>query len=327
MDYSKLMKNNMTNNIEINLLQSTTHPTSVQEIRSIPWFTAQGDDILRVNYDLNEDSVVFDVGGYEGEWSGKIFFKYQCNIHIFEPVKEFADIIENRLGHNDKVVLHRFGLSSNTKTATISLAANGSSLYRQNDHTEDINLVKAIDFLTVSNIANIDLMKINIEGAEYDLLEHLIDCSYVKHINNIQIQFHDFVPDSDNRMGKIQETLRATHYLTYQYEYVWENWTKREIPENSAEFHLLVIKLLKQIDSTSDELRNSRREYVSSQVELRGIRKELNSTKNDLQNTKTELQNTKTELDRIKNTIFYKSAKYLLNIKRSLKSMILKEII
>lgn len=33
------------------------------------WRKENGDYTHRVNYDLNEDSIVFDVGGYKGEWA------------------------------------------------------------------------------------------------------------------------------------------------------------------------------------------------------------------------------------------------------------------
>ena len=73
---------------------------------------------------------------------------------------------------------------------------------------------------------SIDLMKINIEGAEYDLLEHLIENKFVENIKDIQVQFHDFVPNAEARMKNIQAGLSKTHYLTYQYPFVWENWRK-----------------------------------------------------------------------------------------------------
>jgi hypothetical protein len=49
--------------------------------------------------------MVFDVGGYEGQWSSDIFSKYVCHIHIFEPVPEYADQIASRM-LNDLVKLH-----------------------------------------------------------------------------------------------------------------------------------------------------------------------------------------------------------------------------
>ena len=68
-------------------------------------------------------------------------------------------------------------------------------------------------------------MKINIEGGEYDLLEALLSGDAIKLIKNIQVQFHDFlINDAKEKMTKLQEKLALTHDLTYQYEFVWENW-------------------------------------------------------------------------------------------------------
>ena len=49
--------------------------------RAIPWFKIQGDKTLRLNYNLNDASLVFDLGGYEGQWSSDIFSKYCCFIN------------------------------------------------------------------------------------------------------------------------------------------------------------------------------------------------------------------------------------------------------
>ena len=68
--------------------------SSLQALRVVPWFRDNGDKTLRLNYELNEKSVVIDLGGYEGQWAADIFCKYVCSIHVFEPVKKFADNIE-----------------------------------------------------------------------------------------------------------------------------------------------------------------------------------------------------------------------------------------
>ena len=73
-----------------------------------------------------------------------------------------------------------------------------------------------------NQIGPIDLMKINIEGGEYDLLDHLIDTGFVKNIRNIQVQFHDFVPDAVKRMSSIHGKLMRPHETTYQYLFVWK---------------------------------------------------------------------------------------------------------
>ena len=49
------------------------------------WLTTNGKDFL-INYDLNSDSVLFEVGGFLGEWVNKMYNKYNCNVYVFEPV-------------------------------------------------------------------------------------------------------------------------------------------------------------------------------------------------------------------------------------------------
>ena len=71
------------------------------------------------------------------------------------------------------------------------------------------------------------MIKINIEGGEFEFLENIIKSELVTKFDNIQVQFHDFVPNSDIRMSEIQKELSKTHYLTYQFEYVWENWKRK----------------------------------------------------------------------------------------------------
>ena len=69
-----------------------------------------------------------------------------------------------------------------------------------------------------------DLLKLNIEGGEFSVLEALLDRDLVKKIGNIQVQFHGCIPDAAARRDKIRERLAATHHLTYDAPFVWENW-------------------------------------------------------------------------------------------------------
>ena len=195
-----------------------------QKKRVIPWFKDQGDTTLRLNYDLDETSLVFDLGGYKGQWTSDIVAMYCCKIHVFEPVIGFAEQIEKRFYKNPNILVHRLGLSNKTKSVKIAVSEDGSSIFKHGNDLREIRLVLAYDFLKDKGISKIDLMKINIEGGEYDLLDHLIDSGLIRRIKNIQVQFHDFVPNAEKRMAGIQAGLEKTHMLTYQYPFVWENW-------------------------------------------------------------------------------------------------------
>ena len=195
---------------------------SPSEREVIRFFKDNGDKTHRLFYNLDEGSLVFDLGGYEGQWSSDIFAMYGCTIHVFEPVPQYADIIARRFSQNTKVHLHRFGLSNETRSSLISLEGDKSSIFRIG--TLEIRLIKASSFLDENLIRKIDLMKINIEGAEYDLLEHLVSSGWIEKIGNLQVQFHDFAPNAHERMKTIQRNLSRTHFLTYEYPFVWENW-------------------------------------------------------------------------------------------------------
>lgn len=191
------------------------------------WFLANGDETLRLQYkDLNHESTVFDLGGYKGQWSSDIFARYCCEVYCFEPVREFATAIEEKFSRNPKIHVFPYGLAEQTKSATISNGADGSSIFTGNGQ-ENIQLIQASSFFKENNIKKIDLIKINIEGGEYDLLDHLIESGSIAMINNLQIQFHNFFPDAEQRMQAIQTNLRRTHTITWQYEFVWENWEKK----------------------------------------------------------------------------------------------------
>lgn len=192
------------------------------------WRKDKGDKTLRLEYDLGPNSVVFDLGGYEGQWASDLFARYCCIIHIFEPVPEFAARIEKRFERNKSIVIHRFGLSDETKVVKIYLGDDASSMYGQTGDQCEAHLMKAADFIDQSNIHKIDLLKINIEGGEYDLLEHLIESGVIENITDIQVQFHDIIPNAEQRMRTIKDRLRRTHIVTYEYEFVWENWRKRK---------------------------------------------------------------------------------------------------
>lgn len=197
----------------------------LQYKRVQPWFAAKGDQTLRLDYDLNSDSIVFDVGGYKGEFAAEIVCKYNANIYIFEPIRDFFLIIKKKFSNNKKVKTFNFGLAGKDQELEISLSDNSSSVYLNGENKETIQLKSIVDFIETNNIIQIDLIKINIEGGEYELLESLIDNGSMSVFKNIQIQFHDFLfENAKERMNEIQENLSKTHELTYQYEFVWENW-------------------------------------------------------------------------------------------------------
>ena len=192
------------------------------------WFSNDGDRTHRLNYPLNENSLVFDLGGYHGQWTDNIYNKFRCNVYTFEPIPKLANDIENRYVDNLKVKVYKFGLSNESKKLNINLAGDSSSFNTKISNPVECEVKSINNFIDENKIEEIDLMKINIEGDEYPVLNSLIDSGNIKKIKNVQVQFHDFVTNARELRNAIQENLRKTHKQTYNYEFVWENWERIE---------------------------------------------------------------------------------------------------
>jgi FkbM family methyltransferase len=153
---------------------------------------------------------------------------YESFIYIFEPIPQYAEFIEQRFVNNKKIKVFCCGLARQDSMGKLSLEENASSSIRKKNIPEvSIQYRNFVLFLAENKIQKIDLIKINIEGDEYELLEHLIEIDFLKNINDLQIQFHSFVPKSKIRMLNIQKKLSESHKLTYQFPFIWENWTKK----------------------------------------------------------------------------------------------------
>ena len=181
---------------------------------------------IRYEYDLNKNSIVFDVGSHLGVFTKGIFDKYHCNIYAFEPIKIFFEEAKKKFDSN-KIKLFNFGLLNRNYETKMRNIGYSSGLFNDNRKGENIVIKDILEI--VKNIDSIDLIKINIEGGEYDLLKHILNNGDITIFKNIQIQYHIQVKDKRqniNSKGKKEEItnrLKQTHLLEWQFP-VWESW-------------------------------------------------------------------------------------------------------
>lgn len=143
---------------------------------------------------------------------------------------------------NNKIFIYNFGLSNISKEIMVSFDGEGTSMFKKYNIDKCVkSYVKDIkEFVDENNIEKIDLIKINIEGAEYNLLDRIINSGLINKIDNLQIQFHKIykgylywqpfyvIPSVKKRRRAMQKRLEKTHHLTYNYSFTWENWEKKK---------------------------------------------------------------------------------------------------
>jgi FkbM family methyltransferase len=203
-----------------------TAPESPAQRAIRSWVGRQGDHTLRLDYDIGPDALVVDVGGFRGQWASDIYARFRSRVLVFEPVPEFASQVAKRFVANDDVEVVPAGLAATSRRESMLQDQDASSALLDGGLRVSVDLVAAAPYFEQRGISAIDLMKINIEGGEFELLEHLLDEGWVARIDHLQIQFHDFVPNAAARTSSIRRRLAESHHCAWSFEPFWESWSR-----------------------------------------------------------------------------------------------------
>jgi hypothetical protein len=106
----------------------------------------------------------------------------------------------------------------------IGVAGDASGIFQASGSMERRPMRGIVELLRETG--PIDLIKINVEGAEYEILEKVLDHGLAGQLHDIQVQFHGVVPDAAARRDALRGRLVRTHRLTYDFPFVWENWRR-----------------------------------------------------------------------------------------------------
>jgi FkbM family methyltransferase len=190
----------------------------------LKWYLARGDRTHRLNYDLTPNSVVFDLGSYRCQFIDEIYEKFHCSVYGFEAMPKFAKTLQNKYSSQPKIRVFPFGLSSSDKKVSLTDSEDASSANKVSGNAIAVDLKDIAQVIKDLNVESIDLIKINVEGEEFELLPRLVETGLQTKCKNIQVQFHTFIPGAEAKRAAIAQALEATHHRTWCYPFIWENW-------------------------------------------------------------------------------------------------------
>lgn len=173
---------------------------------------------------LTANSIVFDVGGFEGNWAQDIFDSYGSQIHVFEPHPKFAEALNTRFAANPAITVHDVALGSADGVLDLSDDADASSAFVASEGGTQGRVIDVKAFLDSFAPPRIDVMKVNIEGGEYDLLPALAASGHLGRIDVLQVQFHLYGEEFIAMRDAIVAALSKTHQPAWSYPFVWEEW-------------------------------------------------------------------------------------------------------
>ena len=172
------------------------------------------------DFKLSQNALCIDFGGYKGVWAQEIYSKFNCSILIYEPVSVFFDDLEKLFADNPKVSLFNYGISNVNSKAWLQVDGAASGSYAEGEQKV---LVQFKDASELQEVGNIDVVKINIEGGEYELIPELYQRALLPKITTLIIQFH---ATKNQNLILCEKILGQTHKLTWSYDLVWERWDR-----------------------------------------------------------------------------------------------------
>lgn len=168
--------------------------------------------------DLKNDSVILDLGSSIGIFTAYALEQNPALKSIcVEMNYKFHKVCSDTFAHNHNVIPINAAIykESNSNQTIYSkkddLYDLGTTiienLYGKVDmHTESINTISVDDIIKIYNLDRISLMKVDIEGYEYELIENLSNETLSK-IDKIFLEFHE-VYDKNKRIETISKLMR-----------------------------------------------------------------------------------------------------------------------
>jgi FkbM family methyltransferase len=142
---------------------------------------------------LNEHSIVIDAGAHRGEFSAEIIRRFGCRCHLIEANPQLARLLD--VPGAQSIIPAALDARDGTAPFHIYENLESGTLIASEKQPTSSHRVNTISLRTVFqriNATDVDLIKLDIEGAEFELLRELDD-SLLARIGQITVEFHDFV--------------------------------------------------------------------------------------------------------------------------------------
>jgi len=158
---------------------------------------------------LDPSSIVIDLGANKGEFTEFITNKFGSKVYAVEPVPELF----NKIPNSSLIIKDRCCISNKNGFCELNIAPNHCpTTHKILDQTRISKKIKVKvknfkNFLDQYNINKVDLLKIDIEGEEFNLLKD-IDEKTLDKIHQITVEFHDFLwPELEKTADEIKKKL------------------------------------------------------------------------------------------------------------------------
>lgn len=152
------------------------------------------EEYSKSGFDINKNDIVIDVGAHIGLFT--LYASQFCTdgkIYSFEPMKENYELLSENIKSNNLKQVEIFNLAVSNSNQEINLYINddesGHSMFSESNHSTTVNSISLQKFFDEKNIERCNFLKLDCEGAEYEIIKHL-PTSYLQKIDKMVIEYH-----------------------------------------------------------------------------------------------------------------------------------------
>ena len=206
--YGKILKINLDNGIMYNFRARTTDKNVIKEVWAREIYSKHG-------FNIDESDVVFDLGGHIGVFTVLAGIKAsKGKVFVFEPMLDNFEVLLSNVQLNSltNVIAENIAVSNDNGSRVFYLSSaesskkagyvtGGHSFYLNKDRKEKIEVETATlkSLMKKHNIDHIDYLKLDTEGAEFDILFSASE-ETLKKIDKIVMELHPFENNSKEKM-------------------------------------------------------------------------------------------------------------------------------
>jgi FkbM family methyltransferase len=196
----------------MNPIDVTIHGKQIRVFNDNPRFineVIEGNEYI----DLFGDLTVIDLGANIGTFSIWIY-EHAKVIHAIEPSKECVELLQQTKDYNnlDRLFIHNLAISGTGGMREIddeSDPSGGSWKLTNGTHAQHLVPTQTIDqFMAEQDLDYVDVLKIDVEGAEYEIIYSTGFRVAAPKIQKIIGEFH-----SDHQVSELVSTLQSLGYL------------------------------------------------------------------------------------------------------------------
>lgn len=163
---------------------------------------------------IKQAKVIFDIGGHIGLFSTYcLSLNSWCEIHYFEPIPELYNQAKQTV-KNQNIIMNNFGIAAKTweqkmyfnPQKTMQSSKFNNTFLNPKGKEILVQMQNIEEYCVQKNISHIDLMKIDVEGMEYEILESLSD-EFLGIITSLVIEYHCFTKEDEQKKETIKKRL------------------------------------------------------------------------------------------------------------------------